>query len=191
VWRTEQIRLDKTERGKAEAGAARLSELTNEEYRIASRGFLWKRRELGARVDNLLLVLVYAVGFKPPKYRMIGLVRDSDTVLIPSELAADLWAAGRLMGVSRSNLFWLYELIIWDYGFVRRGGYPRHLKSNAEAAEVGVLEDFEEARRLLPDGEIWWQKYGGMLYSFSADGERVAFYELGSLLGNFERKYLP
>jgi hypothetical protein len=119
---------------------------------------------------------------------MVGLFRDFDTVLIPSEYSVDLMEAGRLMGVERRNLFWLYDFIIVDYGLVNRGEYPLHLKSKAEAEEVGVLDEYEDIKRHLPHGEIWWQKHGGVLYSFNANGERVAFYELGSLLGDFERK---
>jgi len=186
LWRIQQIRLSKAERRRAEAGAAKLSDLTKDDYGIVSRGFFRNRKELVARVDNLLLVLANAAGFRPPKDRMIGVFCDSDIVLLPSEYSADLLKAGRLMGVERSNLFWLYDLIIWDYGLVHKGEYPRHLKSKPEAEEVGVLEDFEDVKRHLPDGEIWWQKYGGFLYSFNPDSERVAFYKLGCLLGQFE-----
>ena len=160
-----------------------MNTLTGKKYGVVSEGFFAKQavRVTAERAD---LVLLAAVGHRPPEYAMVGLLEGRP--ILPTERSDDLKLLAATAGVKLEEVFCLYTFLKWDYGVVWKSEDPIHLRDSEIASSVGVGAEFDEAQDSDPSAEVWWQRWGGALYSFSLESERIRSIQHGSLLGDFE-----
>jgi hypothetical protein len=171
-------------------GLDQINSNTSYKYNIPTS--LWGRYIIGMRKSNIISIRCYTKT-RPISYRLIALLENESKLLYPGLNTEDYFSLINALGLGDiQNIVTLYSLCRLsreDYGVYEKGCMPQQILTVEDAKANGIVYFNDYDMYINDELSLWWQKWGGFLYSFKFNPDRrdASYQKIDESIGYFEK----